>query len=84
MPKQIFEIYDYLGPLVAALIFAVCLLVLAFFFLNFFLVAKGDEPTIFEKVCDIYEDLNLSFKFLGRQKTQSSTRATQTQIISDN
>ncbi|KAI6191908.1 hypothetical protein M3Y97_00278600 [Aphelenchoides bicaudatus] len=49
MPKQDFDFVDYLGPVVAALIFAVCLLVIAFFFLNFFLVLKNDEPTVFER-----------------------------------
>uniref|UniRef100_A0AC35GHC9 Uncharacterized protein n=1 Tax=Panagrolaimus sp. PS1159 TaxID=55785 RepID=A0AC35GHC9_9BILA len=49
MPKQTFEYYDYLGPLVVALIFALVVLILSFFLLNFLLVSKHDELTVFER-----------------------------------
>ncbi|KAI6205189.1 hypothetical protein M3Y94_00764400 [Aphelenchoides besseyi] len=50
MPKQTFDLVDYFGPLAAALIFATCLLIISFFFINFFLVLRSDEITVFEKM----------------------------------
>ncbi|CAD5228935.1 unnamed protein product [Bursaphelenchus okinawaensis] len=49
MPKQDFAFFDYMGPLVAAVIFAVCLLVVSFLLLNFCFVLKNDELTVFER-----------------------------------
>ncbi len=47
---QTFYIYDMLGPLAVALLFAVIVLFLSFFVINFFLVSKNDDVTVFERV----------------------------------
>jgi hypothetical protein len=48
--KQEFEFYDYLGPVAVALAFAIIVLFLSFFLLNFFLISKNDDVTVFERV----------------------------------
>ncbi|VDK68102.1 unnamed protein product [Anisakis simplex] len=48
--KQEFEFYDYFGPLAVALLFAVIILLISFFVLNFFFISKYDEPTVFERI----------------------------------
>uniref|UniRef100_A0AC34RES1 Uncharacterized protein n=1 Tax=Panagrolaimus sp. JU765 TaxID=591449 RepID=A0AC34RES1_9BILA len=47
--KQTFNFYDYFGFIAVGAIFALALLVISFFILNFLLVNKQDELTIFEK-----------------------------------
>ncbi|MFH4975427.1 hypothetical protein AB6A40_002136 [Gnathostoma spinigerum] len=47
--KQEFEFYDYLGPLAVAALFALILLAFSFLFINFFMISRKDEPTVFEK-----------------------------------
>jgi len=47
--KQTFEFYDYFGFLAVGAIFALFLLIISFFLINFLFVNKKDEPTIFEK-----------------------------------
>ncbi|CAD5234826.1 unnamed protein product [Bursaphelenchus xylophilus] len=49
MPKQDFLFTDYMGPVVAAVIFAICLLVVSFLLLNYCFVLKTDELTVFER-----------------------------------
>lgn len=48
--KQTFNFYDYFGVIAVGAIFAIALLIISFFILNFLLVHKEDELTIFEKV----------------------------------
>ena len=48
--KQEFELYDYLGPVAVALAFAIIVLFLSFFLLNYCLISKEDEVTVFERV----------------------------------
>ncbi|KHN83415.1 hypothetical protein Tcan_13824 [Toxocara canis] len=48
--KQDFEFYDYFGPVAVALLFAVIVLLISFFVLNFFFISKYDEPTVFERI----------------------------------
>uniref|UniRef100_A0A0M3I327 Movement protein n=1 Tax=Ascaris lumbricoides TaxID=6252 RepID=A0A0M3I327_ASCLU len=48
--KQEFEFYDYFGPVAVALLFAVIVLLISFFVLNFFFISKYDEPTVFERI----------------------------------
>lgn len=55
MPKQVFYFYDYLGPLVVALIFVIACLFIAFFILNFLLIRKEDDLTVFERVFYLYK-----------------------------
>ncbi|VDL80012.1 unnamed protein product [Nippostrongylus brasiliensis] len=50
MAKQDFEPIDYFGPVVVAAIFAVALLLISFFVINFFCITKYDDITKFEKV----------------------------------
>ena len=50
MPKQVFELTDYFGPVVVAVIFAIVLLLISFFFINWFCVNHKDDLTAFEKV----------------------------------
>uniref|UniRef100_A0A914DUC5 Uncharacterized protein n=1 Tax=Acrobeloides nanus TaxID=290746 RepID=A0A914DUC5_9BILA len=47
--KQEFELYDYLGPVAVALAFAIIVLFLSFFLLNYCLISKEDEVTVFER-----------------------------------
>uniref|UniRef100_A0A7E4VP01 Uncharacterized protein n=1 Tax=Panagrellus redivivus TaxID=6233 RepID=A0A7E4VP01_PANRE len=47
--EQSFHFYDYLGPVAVGLIFALTLIILSFFILNFCLVSRRDELTVFEK-----------------------------------
>lgn len=53
MPKQVFDIYDFLGPVAAALVFAVIVLLISFFLLNFLFIRKEDDLTCFERVRSI-------------------------------
>jgi len=46
---QEFTIIDYMGPLVVAIIFAIVLLLISFFIINFCLITKYDDLTVFEK-----------------------------------
>uniref|UniRef100_A0A0R3S551 Neur_chan_memb domain-containing protein n=1 Tax=Elaeophora elaphi TaxID=1147741 RepID=A0A0R3S551_9BILA len=48
--KQEFEFYDYFGPVAVISLFAVTVLLISFFILNFFFISKYDEPTVFERV----------------------------------
>lgn len=50
MPKQEFEVLDYLGAVVVGTIFSICLFVISFFIINFFCITKYDDFTQFEKV----------------------------------
>lgn len=54
--KQTFNFYDYFGFLAVGAIFALSLLIISFFLINFLFVNKKDEPTIFEKVGKISFD----------------------------
>ncbi|KAE9549129.1 hypothetical protein FO519_007651 [Halicephalobus sp. NKZ332] len=47
--KQTFSFYDYFGFIAVGAIFALVLLIVSFFLINFLFVNKKDEPTIFEK-----------------------------------
>ncbi|ETN71156.1 hypothetical protein RB195_008303 [Necator americanus] len=49
MAKQEFEPIDYFGPVVVAAIFAITLLLISFFVINFFCITKYDDFTQFEK-----------------------------------
>jgi len=49
MPKQVFELTDYFGPVIVAIIFAIVLLLLSFFVINWFCVSHKDDLTAFEK-----------------------------------
>ncbi|CAG9537055.1 unnamed protein product [Cercopithifilaria johnstoni] len=48
--KQEFQFYDYLGPFVVISLFAIAVLLISFFILNFFFISKYDEPTVFERI----------------------------------
>ncbi|VDN02677.1 unnamed protein product [Thelazia callipaeda] len=48
--KQEFHFYDYLGPIAVALLFAIAVLLISFFVLNFFFISKYDDPTVFERL----------------------------------
>lgn len=50
MPKQDFEVLDYIGVLVVGAVFSVCLFIISFFVINFFCITKYDDFTQFEKV----------------------------------
>uniref|UniRef100_A0A915N2M3 Uncharacterized protein n=1 Tax=Meloidogyne javanica TaxID=6303 RepID=A0A915N2M3_MELJA len=47
MPKQEFDAIDMMGPVVAALIFAVVLI--SFTIINWYCITKKDDLTVFEK-----------------------------------
>uniref|UniRef100_A0AC34Q7W4 ATP synthase F0 subunit 8 n=1 Tax=Panagrolaimus sp. JU765 TaxID=591449 RepID=A0AC34Q7W4_9BILA len=49
MPKQVFDLVDYFGVLVVALIFALILCVLSFFVINWLCITHKDDLTAFEK-----------------------------------
>jgi hypothetical protein len=58
MPKLEFDLTDFVGPLAVAAVFALVLLTLSFFCINFCFIGGDDSLTIFEKVtigdlCDI-------------------------------
>lgn len=61
--KQEFEFYDYFGPVAVALLFAVIVLLISFFVLNFFFISKYDEPTVFERVRVLFGGINLSHTY---------------------
>ncbi|PAV64959.1 hypothetical protein WR25_10565 [Diploscapter pachys] len=48
MPKQEFEVIDYFGALIVAIIFSIILFLISFFILNFFCIHKYDDFTKFE------------------------------------
>ncbi|KAK6114392.1 hypothetical protein QQG55_55865 [Brugia pahangi] len=48
--KQEFEFYDYFGPVAVISLFAITILLISFFILNFFFISKHDEPTVFERI----------------------------------
>ncbi|CAD5235543.1 unnamed protein product [Bursaphelenchus xylophilus] len=50
MPKQDFELIDYLGPVVVAIIFAICLLLISFTVINWYCITHRDDLTVFEKL----------------------------------
>ncbi|KAI1709324.1 neuropeptide-like peptide 36 [Ditylenchus destructor] len=50
MPKQDFDIIDYMAPIVVALIFAVIVLFISFAIINFYCITKKDDLTCFEKL----------------------------------
>jgi len=49
MPKQEFELIDYLGPVVVAIIFAIILLIISFTVINWYCITHKDDLTVFEK-----------------------------------
>lgn len=49
MGKQEFEVIDYFGPVVVGLLFAIALILISFFIINFFCITKYDDFTVFEK-----------------------------------
>lgn len=49
MPKQEFDIIDYLGPVVVAIIFAISLLIISFTCINWYCITHMDDLTVFEK-----------------------------------
>uniref|UniRef100_A0AC34F123 Uncharacterized protein n=1 Tax=Panagrolaimus sp. ES5 TaxID=591445 RepID=A0AC34F123_9BILA len=50
MPKQEFELIDYMAPVVVALIFAVVLFLISFLIINWFCITHADDLTGFEKL----------------------------------
>ncbi|VDK73108.1 unnamed protein product [Litomosoides sigmodontis] len=48
--KQEFQFYDYFGPVAVISLFAITILLISFFILNFFFISKYDEPTVFERI----------------------------------
>uniref|UniRef100_A0A0K0EIA2 Uncharacterized protein n=1 Tax=Strongyloides stercoralis TaxID=6248 RepID=A0A0K0EIA2_STRER len=55
MPLQEFDIVDYWGPVVVAIIFAVILFLLSFFIINWFCINRRDDFTVFEKLGKQYD-----------------------------
>ncbi|KAI6174171.1 hypothetical protein M3Y98_01160800 [Aphelenchoides besseyi] len=49
MPKQEFDIIDYLGPVAVAVIFALILLLISFTCINWYCITHKDDLTVFEK-----------------------------------
>ncbi|CAK5043586.1 unnamed protein product [Meloidogyne enterolobii] len=50
MPKQEFDAIDMMGPVVAALIFAVVVFLISFTIINWYCITKKDDLTVFEKM----------------------------------
>lgn len=50
MPKQDFTLLDFTGPVIVAIIFAIVLLLISFFIINFYCITPKDDFTVFEKV----------------------------------
>jgi len=50
MPKQEFEVIDYMGPLVVAVVFAIILFLISFLVINWFCIKHNDDLTVFEKM----------------------------------
>lgn len=50
MPKQEFDVLDYMGPVVVAIIFAILVLIISFAIINFYCITKKDDLTCFEKI----------------------------------
>jgi len=50
MPKQEFEVIDYMGPVVVAIIFAIILFLISFFIINWYCIKHNDDLTIFERM----------------------------------
>jgi len=50
MPKQEFEVIDYMGPLIVAIIFAILLFLISFFIINWYCIRHNDDLTVFEKM----------------------------------
>ncbi|KAI6191094.1 hypothetical protein M3Y97_00190500 [Aphelenchoides bicaudatus] len=50
MPKQEFEVIDYMGPLVVAIIFAIILFLISFTIINWYCIKHNDDLTVFEKM----------------------------------
>jgi hypothetical protein len=50
MPKQEFDAIDMMGPVVAALIFAVVVFFISFTIINWYCITKKDDLTVFEKM----------------------------------
>ncbi|VDN19074.1 unnamed protein product [Gongylonema pulchrum] len=48
MPKQIFELIDYLGPLAVSVAFIIALFLISLI-INFLWITKEDDRTVFEK-----------------------------------
>uniref|UniRef100_A0A0N5AZJ7 Uncharacterized protein n=1 Tax=Syphacia muris TaxID=451379 RepID=A0A0N5AZJ7_9BILA len=53
MPIQEFDVFDYIAPLIVAVVFAFFVFIISFCCINFFCVTKFDDLTIFEKVCSL-------------------------------
>ncbi len=50
MPKQAFDVIDYMGPLVVAAAFSLIVFVLCATVINFCMIRNDDDLTVFEKV----------------------------------
>jgi len=45
-----FDIVDYMGPVVCAIIFAIVCFLISFLIINYYCITKKDDLTIFEKM----------------------------------
>ncbi|KAK0404961.1 hypothetical protein QR680_017725 [Steinernema hermaphroditum] len=50
MPKQEFELFDYIAPLFVAVVFAIVVFLISFTVINWLCITTKDDLTVFEKI----------------------------------
>ncbi|VDD88293.1 unnamed protein product [Enterobius vermicularis] len=68
MPIQDFDLFDYIAPVVVAVVFAFFVFIISFCCINFFCVTKFDDLTVFEKTA-----LNLEIELAEKNKRSTAT-----------